>query len=234
MIRALLGPWRCWTSDTFAELAVTHLLRCECVRNAVCAQLSKISRAISWITLTSLLVLPGSRWFGDLRDDGGTAQSQRSRRRSRSNFACPVHSDGQSQRAERQRHCKDRRRDGIRQHRYGNRTQLSDRVPSCRLARCEITLEPASTFLLGNLPFGLAPGMVRCACCVALRTKTEPAAVQGLNSYFTYGVCLHIGLTWQVALAAVFFQGVLFMILSASGACSMIQAYGSGQLPGFC
>lgn len=44
--------------------------------------------------------------------------------------------------------------------------------------------------LWANVPFGLAPGM-------------------GLNSYFTYGACLHMGLTWQTALTAVFFQVLL-------------------------
>lgn len=63
-----------------------------------------------------------------------------------------------------------------------------------------------SVGLLANLPFGMAPGM-------------------GLNSYFTYGVCLHLGLTWQVALAAVFIQGILFMILSLTGMCSLIQDF---------
>lgn len=42
--------------------------------------------------------------------------------------------------------------------------------------------------LVGNLPFGLAPGM-------------------GLNGYFTFGVVLRQGLSYQVALTAVFFQG---------------------------
>eukprot|EP00823_Brevimastigomonas_motovehiculus_P004098 TRINITY_DN261_c0_g2_i1.p1 TRINITY_DN261_c0_g2~~TRINITY_DN261_c0_g2_i1.p1 ORF type:complete len:528 (-),score=117.00 TRINITY_DN261_c0_g2_i1:300-1883(-) len=60
--------------------------------------------------------------------------------------------------------------------------------------------------IFGNLPFGLAPGM-------------------GLNSYFTYGVCLRMGMTWQVALSTVFFQGILFLLLSFTGACTLIQKY---------
>jgi len=36
----------------------------------------------------------------------------------------------------------------------------------------------------------------------------------GLNAYFTYGVVLGMGYTWQVGLGAVFISGVLFLILS--------------------
>jgi len=46
-----------------------------------------------------------------------------------------------------------------------------------------------------NYPVALAPGM-------------------GLNAYFTYGVVLGMGYTWQVGLGAVFISGVLFLILS--------------------
>ena len=49
--------------------------------------------------------------------------------------------------------------------------------------------------LWANLPFALAPGM-------------------GLNAYFTFGVVLGMGIPWDVALAAVFVQGILFMIMS--------------------
>lgn len=62
------------------------------------------------------------------------------------------------------------------------------------------------TGYLGNLPFGLAPGM-------------------GINSYFTYGICLRLGLSWQIGLTCSFFTGVLFFILSVSGACTLIQKY---------
>jgi AGZA family xanthine/uracil permease-like MFS transporter len=58
----------------------------------------------------------------------------------------------------------------------------------------------------GNLPFGLAPGM-------------------GLNSYFTYGVVLKLGLSWNIALTCCFFMGVLFLLLSVTGACTAIQVY---------
>lgn len=49
--------------------------------------------------------------------------------------------------------------------------------------------------LYANYPIALAPGM-------------------GLNAYFTYGVVLGMGHSWQVALGAVFISGVLFLILS--------------------
>ena len=48
--------------------------------------------------------------------------------------------------------------------------------------------------LLSNYPFVLAPGM-------------------GLNAYFTYTVVLGMGYTWQQALAAVFAEGLIFILL---------------------
>ncbi|WP_408958032.1 NCS2 family permease [Natrinema sp. 74] len=50
-----------------------------------------------------------------------------------------------------------------------------------------------------NRPFGLAPGM-------------------GLNAFFAYTVVLGLGVPWQVALAAVFVEGVIFIALTAIGA----------------
>lgn len=49
--------------------------------------------------------------------------------------------------------------------------------------------------LLANYPIAVAPGM-------------------GLNAFFTYGVVLGLGHTWQVALGAVFVSGILFLVLS--------------------
>lgn len=46
-----------------------------------------------------------------------------------------------------------------------------------------------------NYPFVLAPGM-------------------GLNAYFAYTVVLQMGYTWQMALAAVFVEGLVFIVLS--------------------
>jgi len=52
--------------------------------------------------------------------------------------------------------------------------------------------------LYANLPLALAPGM-------------------GLNAYFTYTVCLEMGLDWKLALTAVFAEGIVFLILTRSG-----------------
>jgi len=49
--------------------------------------------------------------------------------------------------------------------------------------------------LWANLPFALAPGM-------------------GLNAYFTFAVVGAMGVAWQVALAAVFVEGIIFLIIS--------------------
>lgn len=48
---------------------------------------------------------------------------------------------------------------------------------------------------LANYPFALAPGM-------------------GLNAYFAYTVVLGMGYKWEVALAAVFVEGIIFIVLS--------------------
>ncbi len=49
--------------------------------------------------------------------------------------------------------------------------------------------------VIANYPIALAPGM-------------------GLNAFFTYGVVLGMGHSWQTALGAVFIAGVLFLLLS--------------------
>lgn len=49
--------------------------------------------------------------------------------------------------------------------------------------------------LLSNYPFVLAPGM-------------------GLNAFFAFTVCGQMGYPWQLALAAVFIEGILFVLLS--------------------
>jgi len=48
---------------------------------------------------------------------------------------------------------------------------------------------------LSNYPFALAPGM-------------------GLNAYFTFSVCIGMQVDWRVALAAVFVEGLIFIVLS--------------------
>lgn len=49
--------------------------------------------------------------------------------------------------------------------------------------------------VLGNYPISQAPGM-------------------GQNAFFTYGIVLGMGHTWQVALGAVFLSGMIFIVLS--------------------
>ena len=49
--------------------------------------------------------------------------------------------------------------------------------------------------LVANYPIALAPGM-------------------GLNAYFTFTVCKGMGISWQVALGAVFISGLLFLFVS--------------------
>src|SRR5580698_4446721 len=51
--------------------------------------------------------------------------------------------------------------------------------------------------LYANYPIALAPGM-------------------SLNAYFTYSVCLGMHVPWPVALGAVFFSGVLFLVLTVT------------------
>ncbi|WP_254525549.1 NCS2 family permease [Natrinema caseinilyticum] len=53
--------------------------------------------------------------------------------------------------------------------------------------------------LYANRPFGLAPGM-------------------GLNAYFAFTVVIGLGVPWQTALAAVFVEGIVFVLLTAVGA----------------
>jgi len=51
---------------------------------------------------------------------------------------------------------------------------------------------------IARYPMAMAPGM-------------------GLNAYFTYGVVKGMGVSWQIALGAVFLSGVLFLVLTALG-----------------
>jgi AGZA family xanthine/uracil permease-like MFS transporter len=53
--------------------------------------------------------------------------------------------------------------------------------------------------LFANLPIGLAPGM-------------------GINAFFAISVCKKLGVPWEQALGVVFISGVLFLLLSISGA----------------
>lgn len=53
--------------------------------------------------------------------------------------------------------------------------------------------------LVANLPFAIAPGM-------------------GLNAFFAFTLCLGMGVKWQTALGVVFLSGVIFIVLSLTGA----------------
>lgn len=53
--------------------------------------------------------------------------------------------------------------------------------------------------LYANIPFAQAPGM-------------------GLNAFFTYGVVMSLGYTWEQGLAAIFISGILFILLTLTGA----------------
>lgn len=63
---------------------------------------------------------------------------------------------------------------------------------ACALASCLGTLLMA---FIANYPFALAPGL-------------------GLTAYFAYTVCGSMGYPWQLALLAVFVEGIVFIILS--------------------
>ncbi len=54
-----------------------------------------------------------------------------------------------------------------------------------------------------KMPFGLAPGM-------------------GLNAFFVFSVCLSMGYSWQMALTAIFLEGILFILLSVTGIRTMM------------
>ena len=52
--------------------------------------------------------------------------------------------------------------------------------------------------VFANIPVALAPGM-------------------GLNAFFTYGITLGMGFTWETALGAVFWSGIIFFSISILG-----------------
>ena len=57
--------------------------------------------------------------------------------------------------------------------------------------------------LMANLPFALSAGM-------------------GLNAFLAYTVVITMGYPWQVALLAVFIEGIIFIILSLTKVREMI------------
>ena len=73
-------------------------------------------------------------------------------------------------------------------------------VPKEAAIASTIWIAALSTMMMGvfaNYPVALAPGM-------------------GLNAFFAYYVCGVLGLHWTVALGAVFFSGLLFLLLTIS------------------
>jgi AGZA family xanthine/uracil permease-like MFS transporter len=58
---------------------------------------------------------------------------------------------------------------------------------------------------LANYPIALAPGM-------------------GMNAFFAYNICLGAGVPWQTALGLVFWAGIIFVLLTATGARRVLVA----------
>ena len=50
---------------------------------------------------------------------------------------------------------------------------------------------------LAKLPFALGPGM-------------------GLNAFFAFTICMKMGYSWQLALTAVFIEGIIFLLLTVT------------------
>ncbi len=74
-------------------------------------------------------------------------------------------------------------------------------MPANDVAIATALAAAVATLIMGvfaNYPFALAPGM-------------------GLNAYFTFGVVKGMGVDWQIALVAVFIEGLLFMALAMTG-----------------
>ena len=57
--------------------------------------------------------------------------------------------------------------------------------------------------IFAKKPFGLAPGM-------------------GLNAFFVFTVCLGMGHSWQMALTAIFLEGILFILLTITNVRKLI------------
>ncbi|AGB03965.1 permease [Aciduliprofundum sp. MAR08-339] len=73
-------------------------------------------------------------------------------------------------------------------------------MPFAPLVTTTVLASALATVIMGlyaKKPYALAPGM-------------------GLNAYFTYTVVIAMGYTWQVALAAVFIEGLIFIALSVT------------------
>ncbi|MEG0306933.1 MAG: NCS2 family permease [Clostridium sp.] len=79
--------------------------------------------------------------------------------------------------------------------------------------------------MLGDPGVGMNPGAVVTATCLAAGVTTilmglyanlplGLASGMGLNAFFAYTVVMDMGISWQVALTAVFVEGIIFIILS--------------------
>jgi adenine/guanine/hypoxanthine permease len=81
-------------------------------------------------------------------------------------------------------------------------------MPAADVALATAVASAVATLVMGlfaNYPFALAPGM-------------------GLNAYFTFGVVIGMGVSYPVALAAVFIEGILFLLLALGGVRSAVLA----------
>ena len=79
-------------------------------------------------------------------------------------------------------------------------------MPAAAVTAATCLSAAVGCFLVGGwakYPIAQAPGM-------------------GLNAYFTYAVCLGMGVPWQTALGAVFLSGVAFLALTACGLRKLI------------
>lgn len=74
-------------------------------------------------------------------------------------------------------------------------------MPFAGVMTATVLLTAASTLLMGlyaRLPFAVAPGM-------------------GINAFFAFGIVLGMKVPWPTALGMVFWSGVLFLLVSATG-----------------
>jgi len=79
-------------------------------------------------------------------------------------------------------------------------------MPFAPLVTTTVIATAFATIIMGlyaKKPYALAPGM-------------------GLNAFFTYTVVLVMGYTWEVALAAVFIEGLIFIALSVTKVRTMV------------